>query len=275
MPEGAVMDTKSIGNRENDKENDGNNEEENENELAIFKKVRLWLHISRVQSGPSVDVLRPADSSPQFDDEGAPDTLFMQYKRRTFQLDFKAYSISDGLLLISDIRKYAAENLDVDPRRLRMLYKGRLLTDDSSEAKAYGLKMRSQIVCVVSEFGVLEQPDSGSYSSHSHTELVYRGKSLSSTRKKDKQYDTASPRMIDARTQGSHSMYAHTLPPQAGERTRGSQSVYARTLPLPVDAITRWSHSVYAPVPPRVVDHKNAGPPWRERPLPDSRGGIS
>src|SRR6202034_3003399 len=94
-----------------------------------------------------------ASIPPTYDyrDSEAPDTLIIQHKDQIHVLDFKPYAISDGLLLVSHIRKYAAEKLGIDPERLRLLYKGGPLKDDNLEAKAYGLKQNSEIMCVVSE----------------------------------------------------------------------------------------------------------------------------
>jgi hypothetical protein len=96
-------------------------------------------------------------------DEEAPDTLRIRHKHQTYELHFKPYAISDGLLLISDVRKYAAEKLGTDPRRLRLLYKGRPLRDDHLKAKAYHLKQNSEIMCVISEAEAMN----GAVSDHS------------------------------------------------------------------------------------------------------------
>jgi hypothetical protein len=104
-----------------------------------------------------------APSTYGYPDEEAPDTLLIRYKHQTHELHFKPYAISDGLLLISDVRKYAAEKLGTDPRRLRLLYKGRPLKDDKLKAKAYSLKQNSEIMCVISEVEAMN----GAVSDHS------------------------------------------------------------------------------------------------------------
>jgi hypothetical protein len=98
-----------------------------------------------------------------YTDVEAPDTLLIRYKHQTHELHFKPYAISDGLLLVSDVRKYAAEKLGTDPRRLRLLYKGRPLKDDTLKAKAYKLKQNSEIMCVISEVEAMN----GAVSDHS------------------------------------------------------------------------------------------------------------
>lgn len=129
-------------------------------------------------------------------DEEAPDTLLLRYKHRTYELHFKPYAISDGLLLVSDVRKYAAEKLNTDPRRLRLLYKGRPLRDDTLEAKAYKLKQNSEIMCVISEVEALngagsDHSGSGDDSSSvaSNTNKPRRSRAESTTRPRS-QYET-------------------------------------------------------------------------------------
>jgi hypothetical protein len=104
-----------------------------------------------------------APSTYGYIDEEAPDTLLIRYKHQTLELHFKPYAISDGLLLVSHIRKYAAEKLGTDPRRLRLLYKGKQLKDDNWKAKAYNLKQNSEIMCVISEVEAMN----GAASDHS------------------------------------------------------------------------------------------------------------
>ncbi len=84
--------------------------------------------------------------------EDGPDTLLLRHKNYTHELHFQPFVINEGVLLVSDVRKYAAEKLGVaDMRKLRLLYKGKTLRDDHLPAKSYGLKQHSEIMCVVSE----------------------------------------------------------------------------------------------------------------------------
>jgi BAG domain/Ubiquitin family len=103
-------------------------------------------------SGPQASI-RSTYGDP---DEEAPDTLLIRCKHQTHELHFKPYAISDGLLLVSDIRNYAAEKLGRDPRQVRLLYKGITLKDDSLKAKAYNLKQHSEIMCVISEIEAMD-----------------------------------------------------------------------------------------------------------------------
>jgi hypothetical protein len=92
----------------------------------------------------------PRAQSVQVDD--GPDILLLRHKSVTYPLQFPAYAINDGLLLIGDVRKQAAKQTGTkDPRRIKLLYKGRILKEDGVSARSEGLKQESEIMCVVSE----------------------------------------------------------------------------------------------------------------------------
>lgn len=98
--------------------------------------------------------LRYASQQPRHadDDENAPDIIILRHLNANYPLLFKPYAISDGLVTIGDIRHFGAEHLGhVDPRRVKLLYKGKQLKDDHRTAKAEGLKQQSEIMVVVSE----------------------------------------------------------------------------------------------------------------------------
>jgi hypothetical protein len=87
-----------------------------------------------------------------YEDEEAPDVIIIKHKAKNFTLEFPAYAIADGLLTVGDVREAAADQLDVIPsRRIKLLYKGRLLKDNDIKAKSVGLKQNSLVLCVVSE----------------------------------------------------------------------------------------------------------------------------
>ena len=85
-------------------------------------------------------------------DDLAPDIITLKHKGVTYPLHFPAYAIGDGLITIGDLRIKAARATGCsDPRRVKLLYKGRSLKDNSKPAKAEGLKQESEMMCVVSE----------------------------------------------------------------------------------------------------------------------------
>ena len=86
----------------------------------------------------------------------SPDVLTMKHKGVTYPLLFPAFTISDGALKIGELRKLAAEKTNADdPRRIKLLYKGRVLKDDLRACRDEGLKQNSELMCVVSEAAVL------------------------------------------------------------------------------------------------------------------------
>ncbi|KAL4787676.1 hypothetical protein BJX76DRAFT_318018 [Aspergillus varians] len=86
------------------------------------------------------------------EDDTEPDKLVLNHRRVTYELHFQPYSINDGTLKIGQLRRSAAEvTHTADPNRIRLLYKGKLLDDDSLPCRLEGLKQMSEILCVVSE----------------------------------------------------------------------------------------------------------------------------
>jgi hypothetical protein len=85
------------------------------------------------------------------DPEGAPDVVILKSKGQEYKLHFVPFAISDGLLLVGDLRKYAAEKLNADPKRVRLLYKREPLEDDRRPATDYGVKQNSTVSCVLTE----------------------------------------------------------------------------------------------------------------------------
>lgn len=114
-----------------------------------------------------------------------------------YELNFIPFAISDGILRVCDIRRFAAEKLRApDPSRLRLLYKGKQLKDDNRTAKEYGLKQQSEIMVVVSETPASrpnsdsETEESGSAVSHSSRKGKHRSRK---TRRKPSRDDLAPP----------------------------------------------------------------------------------
>ena len=81
-----------------------------------------------------------------------PDILILRHKGTTYPLHFDAFSISEGIVKVGDLRRYAAQETGCnDERRVTLLYKGKPLKDDRRGCRDEGLKQNSEIVCVVSE----------------------------------------------------------------------------------------------------------------------------
>lgn len=93
-----------------------------------------------------------ADEGGDNDDGSEPDILFLKHHKYRYTLDFPAYAIGDGVLSVGQLRRRAAEvTRTTEIERIKLLYKGKLLDDDSLACKAEGMKQESEVLCVVSE----------------------------------------------------------------------------------------------------------------------------
>ncbi|KAL9122712.1 MAG: hypothetical protein Q9187_000731 [Circinaria calcarea] len=82
----------------------------------------------------------------------APDILILKHKGRTYPLRFPAFSVGEGQLEVRDVRQAAAKVTDSgDPRRVKLLYKGKILKDDDVPCREEGLKQNSELMCVITE----------------------------------------------------------------------------------------------------------------------------
>ena len=130
-------------------------------ELALFALPRSPMDDENCQDdldtgAPSIrlqseldneDSESPADEG----DELAPDVLILRHKGATYHLQFPAFSISEGNIAVGELRRTAAKELKVDdPQQVRLLYKGKSLRKDRRACKEEGLKMNSELLCVVS-----------------------------------------------------------------------------------------------------------------------------
>lgn len=81
----------------------------------------------------------------------SPDILILKHKGITYPLHFPAFTISEGNLTVGEVRRLAArETKTDDPRRIKMIYKGKTLNNDHRPCKDENLKQNSEIMLVVS-----------------------------------------------------------------------------------------------------------------------------
>ena len=102
---------------------------------------------------PSHQPRHESRTSPRLDDDAdlEPDVIILKHKGQTYPLPFPAFSISEARLNVRDLRRAAAHQLDVDdPRRVKLLYKGKQMRDDASTCRHENLKQNSEVMCVVS-----------------------------------------------------------------------------------------------------------------------------
>lgn len=86
------------------------------------------------------------------DDQGNldPDIILVKHKGSIYNSKFPAFSIGEGSLLVGDLRQQVAKDFSIEnASRVTLLYKGRNLKADSRTCHEEGLKMRSEVHCVV------------------------------------------------------------------------------------------------------------------------------
>ncbi|EZF69827.1 hypothetical protein H105_07819 [Trichophyton soudanense CBS 452.61] len=89
-------------------------------------------------------------AAPSPEDGELPDILIFKYQNESWSFEFPAFSIDDDRLCVSDIRRLAGQTLNIaDISRIKLMYKGRLMTDDAASAKSQGLKQFSEVVAIV------------------------------------------------------------------------------------------------------------------------------
>ena len=109
------------------------------------------------------------------DDPGneEPDIILVRHKGSLYKLKFPAFSLAEGLTLVGHLRQQAAIEFDVeDASRVTLVYQGKTLKSDAKTCHEEGLKMRSEVLCVVKRTP-LEEID---FLTHKfRTELVPQG----------------------------------------------------------------------------------------------------
>lgn len=105
----------------------------------------------------------------------APDILILKHKGATYPLHFEAFDISEGHLKVGDLRRSAANELKVDdPRRVKLLYKGKSLREDRYTCKEEGLKQNSELLCVISS-DPYPRDDGNESSSSASSDMIANG----------------------------------------------------------------------------------------------------
>ncbi|CAD6577083.1 MAG: hypothetical protein ASARMPREDX12_008115 [Alectoria sarmentosa] len=107
-----------------------------------------------------------------------PDILILKHKGATYPLHFQAFDISEGHLKVGELRRTAAKELKVDdPRRVKLLYKGKRLREDRQACKEEGLKQNSELLCVVSS-DPYPRDDGNESSSSASSDMIANGLDL-------------------------------------------------------------------------------------------------
>lgn len=91
----------------------------------------------------------------------SPDILVLKHRGTTYPLHLPAFSIREGDLTVGELRRLAAkETKTEDTRRVKLLYKRKLLKDDNRPCRDEGLKQESEITCVIEDADSSDSADS-------------------------------------------------------------------------------------------------------------------
>jgi hypothetical protein len=112
--------------------------------------------------------LRGEDENPE-----EPDILVLRHRSTTYPLHFPAFAIGEGLLRVGELRKLAAQETGTSNyRRIKLLYKGKVLKDDAVACREEGLKQNSELMCVITEVPVNGRSVDDSSSSADEEDMV-------------------------------------------------------------------------------------------------------
>ena len=145
-----------------------------------YRKSGEIPHIDPILQASGLDEPQPPAYTSKFevdseDEQGNddPDIIVVKHKGSTYKLEFPAFSIAEGLSLVGHLRQQAAKVFGVeDVSRVTLHYRGKTLKIDARTCHEEGLRMRSEVLCVVKRTPI-EEID---FLSHKfHTELVPQG----------------------------------------------------------------------------------------------------
>lgn len=81
------------------------------------------------------------------------DALVLRNKGQSYVVHFPAYSIAKSELSIGQVRDAAGKKMGASPGRIKLLFKGKNLKDDSRTCRQEGLRDHEQILCTVGDIG--------------------------------------------------------------------------------------------------------------------------
>jgi hypothetical protein len=116
--------------------------------------------------------------SPFADEQGGddPDIIILKHKGSTYISKFPPFSIAEGSSLIGHLRQRAAKEFGIeDASRVTLVYSGKTLKSDTRMCHEEGLRMGSEVLCVIKRTAS-EEVDF--LSNKFHTELLPQGLEL-------------------------------------------------------------------------------------------------
>lgn len=185
------------------------------------------------------------------EDHLSPDIIVLKHRGTTYPLHFPAYAIGDGILTVGDLRKKAArETNTADTRRIKLLYKGKNLKDDSKPAKEMGLKQQSEVMCVVSEVLLSPSDDSDSFTDNESGSNVGAHSPTSGRRRKRRGKGKKKSNNLNADSNNS---------PNASDRPRSPMPAPVPTTPRgKVEALVAEFRREYVPLCLQYIDNPPA-----------------
>ncbi|KAH8692763.1 hypothetical protein BGW36DRAFT_302540 [Talaromyces proteolyticus] len=206
---------------------------------------------SRQHHQPQYIERRPLVSS----DENGPDILLLVHRGVTYPLHFRPFAIDDRELTIGDIRRRAAEKTGTaDVQRIKLLYKGKLLRDDTRPCKDEGLKQQSEIMCNDKSEAVSLDSDDRHPGQPDKEKTSKKGK-----KKKNKNKSNNQPqRSSDVSADGGLAPPTEHRPTSSGRSSAPSPSPSfqnARTGNDKVDVLLNYLRSELAPMCDEYIAH--------------------
>ena len=195
-----------------------------------------------------------------------PDVLILKHKGTTYPLHFPAFSISESLK-VSDIRRAAAKETRCDdPRRVKLLYKGRSLRNDAKTCRDEGLKQNSELICVISSDTPIRHPDDGNESSSSASstaiangvEITLRGDNAPADR--ENRTKRKNHRGGSRRKNRDDQEVRYDEPPRERVREQSTTTANPHLAP-PTSAYTNASGTDYRSPSPMHRAHSPSNPP--------------
>lgn len=202
------------------------------------------------------------DGANDYSNDSDPDILLLKHHKYKYTLAFPAYAIDDGALRVGDLRRRAADvTRTPDPERVKLLYKGKLLDEDSVSCKAEGMKQESEVLCVVSEVHPGEVSDvemedgsnagqssvagvgaeEGIGSGGSRTGSKKKNRKKNNKNKKDKTQQGGPPPPPTTSSQAQQPTPAQPIPQQQQKQPSKGISTSASSLPAPAPNLKNFT----------------------------------